>query len=105
MEELVLILWGFHKKHLHHLTIDEVKNFEADIFKFASDRNPDLIKAMRDRKKIDDEIEKGLEDVLLAYMKKVKPKLKLGASEDEKDAIVAKIGAKVMQEAAGKGKK
>ncbi|HLF19091.1 MAG TPA: F0F1 ATP synthase subunit alpha [Candidatus Omnitrophota bacterium] len=102
MEHLILILWGFHKKHLHKLTIEEVKTFEKDIFPFAQERNPELIKIIRQRKKLDDEIEKGLEEVLQAYIKKVKPKAKFKKEDGEEDAIVGKIGKKVLEETSGR---
>lgn len=104
LEELVLILWGFHKKHLHRLSIDEVKIFEDEILDFAQERNPELIKILRERKKMDDEIEKGLEEVLQAYMKKVKPKMKPQKQEGDEDEIVARIGKKVLEETTPKKK-
>jgi F-type H+-transporting ATPase subunit alpha len=103
MEELVLILWGFHKKHLHRLSIPEVKVFERDIYAFAQEQNAPLLKTIRERKKKDDEIEKGLEEILQAYMKKVKPK-KARKEEGEDDVIVARIGKKVLEQTSVKKK-
>jgi len=104
LEKLVLVLWGFHKKHLHRLSIEEVKTFENDIFDFAQERNPELTKILRERKALDDEIEKELEEILQAYMKKVKPKKKAKKQEGEGDEIVADIGKKVLEETSPKEK-
>jgi F-type H+-transporting ATPase subunit alpha len=104
LEKLVLILWGFHKKHLHRLSIEEVKVFEDKIFDFAQEKNPELLRKLREKKKMDDEIEKALEELLQSYMRKVKPKSRFQKEEGDDDEIVARIGKKVLQETAQKKK-
>jgi len=98
MEALVLILWGFHKKHLNKLNPDEIYKFEEEIFDFTEKKDPELIKIIRERKKMDDQIEKGLEDALQAYIAKVKPKVEDGnqpKAEDIERTVLEEATTKV----------
>lgn len=101
METLTMILYAYNKKYLHRLSMPEIDLFQAEIFAFAQDKNPNLIKILRERRKMDQEIETALNEVLESYVKKVeesRPK----EVENEKDQITSNIGRDVLDEATTK---
>lgn len=70
-EAQVLVFYAFNKKILHNFTIPEVNTFQDEILDFARQRNPTFLRILRERKKLDEEIEKGLMDILTEYKKLV----------------------------------
>ena len=83
-EVQVIIFYGFNKKFLNELLLPEVKVFQNEIFEFTQKVNPNLIKILRERRKLDEEIEKGMKDILTEYIKELigrRPK-----DEEEKPA-------------------
>ena len=101
MEALVLILFAFHKKYLHKLTIEEVNTFQEEIFEFAKKKDPGVMKILRERKKQDQEIEKGLVGIIEAYIKEIEAKRPEEEKKQEED-IVSNIGKDVLDEATSK---
>jgi len=81
------------------MTIPEVKVFQNEIFAFASKMNPNLIKILRERKKLDDEITKAMDDILAAYMKIVEEKRPKDEDEAAEDS---KVGVDVLDAATTK---
>jgi len=110
MEALVIILFGFKRKYLQKLPhMEAVKRLQVEIYDFAKQRNPEFLKTLRQRRKMDPEIEKGLIDILEAYVQKVieeeKKKAPLETQEAvEEDGIIANIGKDVLDEATTKKK-
>jgi len=101
LETLVLILYAYTKKYLHRLTVEEIDRFQEEILGYAMKKNPDLIKILRERRKADEEIEKGLVSVLDAYVQEVevnRPK----QVEEEAENFVSNIGRDVLDEATTK---
>ena len=98
MEGLVLILYAFHKKFLHKLTIPQVNQLQDEIFDFAVKKKPDFIKMLREKRKKDDEVEVGLTEIIQAYITEV-----MGGSNDEEIEeeldIVSNLGREVFKEA------
>jgi len=101
MEALVLILYAFNKKYLHRLTTEEIDLFQAEILSFTRMRNPDLVKTMRQKKKMDPEIEKGIVDSLETYVSGLEAKRKPKSDAKEED-IISNIGRDVLDEATTK---
>lgn len=105
MEALVLILYAFHKKHLHKLTMPEIKNFQAEISDFAKEKNPELFKLIRERRKADDEVEKSIVEILDAYVFQVESQRSDAEKEGETfvikegEDIISNIGKDVLEKA------
>ena len=79
----------------------EIIEFQLQIYKFAEDKNPNLLKILRERRKKDPEIEKGLVEVIEAYVKEIeakRPEEKPKVAEN----IVSNIGRDVLEEATTK---
>lgn len=98
-EAQVVILYALKKKVLYELTIDEVKTFLAKIFDYVMKYNPDLVKLIGERKAMDDEIQKGLDEILDKYMKEV---LSHRAAEEDDDVVVDNVGVDALDAATTK---
>ena len=70
-ESQVIIFYGFNKKFLNELLLPEVKIFQNEILEYTRKANPNLLKILRERRKLDDEIEKAIKEVLTAYIKEL----------------------------------
>lgn len=70
-EVQVMILYALKKKILHDMTIPEVNEFQWNIFEYAQKKNPDLLKILRERRKLDPDIEEGLDAILAEYLKEI----------------------------------
>ncbi len=101
MEALTLILYAFQKKYFHKLTKEEIDIFQKDIIEFAIKRNPDFVKKLREKRKMDDEIEKGLIDNIESFIKDLEAKRTKTEVKKEND-IVSNIGRDVLDEATTK---
>jgi len=99
MELLVFILFAFNEKYLHELDMSQIMQFQEEILAFAESKNPELLKILRERRKMDDEISKGLTAVIEAYVNKMKGVSEEEAEQREED-IVSDIGAEVLKTAA-----
>ena len=100
MEALVLLLLGFKKKHLHKLSPEQIDKFQVDIYDYAMSKDAQLIKILRERRKMDEEIDRGLTAILDAYVAQA------GVPEPEKplteEEIMSNIGRDVLDEATSK---
>ena len=74
LEAQVIIFYALNKKVLYEMTLDEVKVFQSEIFEFTHKRMPDLLRVIRERKKMDDDIQRGLDEILGIYMKELEAK-------------------------------
>jgi F-type H+-transporting ATPase subunit alpha len=102
LEALVLIVYAFHKKHLHRLQIpDEVDKFQERIMEYAMKHHQDLLRILRERRKMDEEIEKGLNDVVLGLMGEIESE-RPALEQAEGEEIVTNIGRDVLDEATSK---
>ncbi len=85
-EAQVMIFYAFNKKYLNDLTVPQVQAFQKEILEYARKKQPDLVKNLRERKKLDEEIEKGVADILKMYLEELKAsdtKAKKSLSEED----------------------
>lgn len=62
----VLIYWTLLNGHLDNVPVEEVRNFEAGLYKHA-DLHDEVLKAITEKKVIDEEIEKAMKSLLEDY--------------------------------------
>lgn len=98
METLVLILYAFKTKYLHKMNDPEIDIFQQKILGYVTDRNPEFLKILRERKKMDEEIEANLNDLLTQYVEETLAKRQNTEPEAE-DEITSNIGKDVLDEA------
>ena len=60
----VIIFYAFNKKMMNDLTIPEVRVFQDELFDYARKKNPDLLKLIREKRKLEPDIEKGITDLV-----------------------------------------
>ena len=100
MEGEVIIMYAYTKKILHELTIEEVNIFQKEIMEYARQKKPELLKILRERKKLDDEITKGMDEVLALYLKEIQ--MKRPKEEIESDGNEPNVGVDVLDAATTK---
>ena len=96
-EAQVMIFYAFNKKYLNDLTVLQVQAFQNEILEYARKQQPELVKKLRERKKLDDEIEKGIVDILKTYLDEVKAsaeKARKLLTEEDDDIQVASVNSK-----------
>jgi F-type H+-transporting ATPase subunit alpha len=70
MQEIqVVIFYAFNKKMLNELTIPEVKIFQEEILAYIQKKKPDLLKLLREKRKLEPDVEKGIVEVVEPYVK------------------------------------
>jgi F-type H+-transporting ATPase subunit alpha len=70
-EMQVLIFYAFNKKHLNDLTIPQVNDFQNVCFEYTQKNNPELIRLLRERRKLDPELEQMLEIVIAGIIAQI----------------------------------
>ncbi len=71
-ETQVMIFYAFNKKFMNDLTTPQVKAFQLEILAYANKIAPDFAKKMREKKKLDEELEKSLVEILKSYFEQLK---------------------------------
>jgi F-type H+-transporting ATPase subunit alpha len=67
-ETQVIIFYAFTKKMLNELTIPEVRVFQDDLVDFAMKKSPELLKLIREKRKLEPEVEKGIAEFIGAFV-------------------------------------
>lgn len=94
-ESQVIIFYAFNKKILNELTIPEVRVFQDEIWDYATEKNQGLLKLLREKRKLDPEIEKGITELATAHVKDIMGRRKKESQEqvDEYLGTTEKAGA------------
>ncbi len=72
MQEIqVIIFYAFNKKMMNDLTIPEVRIFQEEMLDYVRQKSPDLLKLLREKRKLEPDVEKGITDVVTAYVKEL----------------------------------
>jgi F-type H+-transporting ATPase subunit alpha len=103
MEALSLILIAYSKKLLHEMSIEEVTVFQIEIFEYAKKKNPELIKKMREKRNVDEEMGKQCDVILNEYLKETIAKRPKEILDDDEKGD-ANVGVDVLDKATSKKK-
>ena len=60
VEEQVFIIWTVTKGHADDIAVEDLRRFEEEIVSFIKASHPSVLSSIRDKKKLDDEIEASL---------------------------------------------
>lgn len=90
-EAQVMIFYAFNKKFMNELTMPQVQVFQQEILAFALKTNAEFVKKLKEKKKLDEELEKSLAEVLKLYLDEVKNKsaVKKAAPEDDYEKVLS----------------
>ena len=100
LEAQVIILHAYKKKTLFELTLDEVKVFQSEILDFTKERNPELIKKLREMRDYDDAMAKQIDEILDEYLKVVAERRPAEEEEDLEDET--NVGVDALDQATSK---
>src|SRR5262249_38229797 len=64
VEKQVLIIWAANNGYTDDVPVPEVRKFEAELLRFIENSQPGVLQALREKKAIDDDIQKDLEQLL-----------------------------------------
>jgi len=67
VEKQVMIIFAGTNGYLDDLRVEDVRRFEAELYKFLDDSKPDLLKAIREKRELNDEIKKQVTDTLKEF--------------------------------------
>ncbi len=90
MEALAIILYAYHKMVLHEMTIEEVNDFQRDIYDYFMKHKPEWMKLLREKRDMDDDMKKECEELMQQYLQEIiakRPKLDLDEDEDDNDNV------------------
>jgi F-type H+-transporting ATPase subunit alpha len=76
MEKQVTILFAGTRGFLDALPVDVLAKYEAGLYKFIEDRYPQVFENLKEKKAIDDDLEKLMRDALTAYGDEFKDTIK-----------------------------
>ena len=66
-QEQVASIWAATHGYMDDVPVEDIRAFEADMLTFLRDTRKDVLDAIRDKKVIDADVEKGLEDAVTAF--------------------------------------
>ena len=70
---------------MNDLTMPQVQVFQLEILEYATKAAPEFVKKLRERKKLEEEIEKNLVDVLKSYFEEIKNRAAVKKNLSEED--------------------
>ncbi len=100
----IIIFYGYHKKYLMELDMNQVKKLQENIFAYAQEHYPDLLKEIKETKKVSDEGEQELDKLYAGYMKILQDEQKIIEQEALKKEQ-AEMEAEAAEEELEKGAK
>ncbi|MBI3602302.1 MAG: F0F1 ATP synthase subunit alpha [Candidatus Omnitrophica bacterium] len=86
----VMIFYAFTRKMLDELTIPEVRIFQDEILEYTCKNNPDLLTLLKEKRRLDPDIEKGISSVVGAYVQALMGQRKQ-QSLDQRDDEAAEL--------------
>jgi len=68
-QEQVASIWAATHGYMDDVPVDEIRAFERDMLTFIKDTHPEVLDAIKDKKVIDESVEKGLTEAVAAFKK------------------------------------
>lgn len=69
VQEQVASIWAATRGYMDDVPVEDIRAFEADMLTFMRDTRKQVLDAIKDKKVIDAEVEKGLEEAVTAFKK------------------------------------
>jgi F-type H+-transporting ATPase subunit alpha len=73
----VMIFFAFNRKLMNDLTVEQVKKFQAQALEYTQTNKPELLKLLREKRKLDPEIEKLLDEVIRGFVASIGGQIKV----------------------------
>lgn len=82
-EMQVVIFYAFNRKFMNDLTIEQVNIFQAECLAYTQKNKPELMTLLREKKKLDPEIEKLLSEVITGMIDDIRKRAPKAAGQDD----------------------
>ncbi len=66
-QEQVASIWAATHGHMDDVPVEEIRQFETDMLTFMRDTHPEVLDSIKDKKVIDESVEKGLTEAVTAF--------------------------------------
>jgi F-type H+-transporting ATPase subunit alpha len=83
VEKQVMIIFAGTNGYLDDLRVEDVRRFEAELYKFLDNSKPDLLKAIREKRELTDEIKKQVTDALKEFKQRFQAPRQAPAPEEK----------------------
>jgi F-type H+-transporting ATPase subunit alpha len=67
VEQQVVVLWAGTKGMIDDIALEDIKKFEQGLLAFVENAHPGLLDKIRERKKLDDELESELRSIVTEF--------------------------------------
>jgi F-type H+/Na+-transporting ATPase subunit alpha len=92
VEKQVMIIFAGTNGYLDDLRVEDVRRFEAELYKFLDNSKPDLLKAIREKRELTDEIKKQVTEALKEFKERFQAPRETPPPEEKKAAEKAGPG-------------
>ncbi|MGI9071330.1 MAG: F0F1 ATP synthase subunit alpha [Bryobacteraceae bacterium] len=86
VEKQVMIIFAGTNGYLDDLRVEDVRRFEAELYKFLENSKPDLLKAIREKRELNDEIKKQVTEALKEFKERFQAPREAPRAEEKKQA-------------------
>ena len=94
VEKQVLIIFAGTNGYLDDLRVEDVRRFEAELYKFLDDSKSDLLKTIREKRELTDEIKKQVNETLKEFKERFQAPREALKPEEKKEGEKAGTDAK-----------
>ena len=84
VEKQVMIIFAGTNGYLDDLRVEDVRRFEAELYSFLDNSKPDLLKAIREKRELTDEIKKQVTDALKEFKQRFQAPREAPRPEEKK---------------------
>jgi F-type H+-transporting ATPase subunit alpha len=84
VEKQVMIIFAGTNGYLDDLRVEDVRRFEAELYKFLDNSKPDLMRAIREKRELTDEIKKQVTDALKEFKQRFQAPRQAPQREEKK---------------------
>jgi F-type H+-transporting ATPase subunit alpha len=84
VEKQVMIIFAGTNGYLDDLRVEDVRRFEAELYKFLDNSKPDLLKGIREKRELTDEIKKQVTDALKEFKERFQAPREAPRAEEKK---------------------
>src|SRR4051812_18003892 len=86
VEKQVAIIYAAGNGYVDDIPVEDVRRFEAELYKYLENSRPEILPAIRDKKQIDDDVKGKLNDALRAFKGQFTSSLKESKKSQASDA-------------------
>ncbi|MGI8961332.1 MAG: F0F1 ATP synthase subunit alpha [Bryobacteraceae bacterium] len=84
VEKQVMIIFAGTNGYLDDLRVEDVRRFEAELYRFLDNSKPDLLKAIREKRELNDEIKKQVTETLKEFKERFQAPREAPPPEEKK---------------------